>query len=515
MPTIPNKATYLILIVLGAISVFAYAPFNRGICIIISLLGLLWFMQETSVKQSVLKMLFYAIGFFGSQVYWVFYALHSEIGIDLFTSALGTLAAVVYLSLYLLLVIFLFKKLSTRSNEFNYLILFPSCWVFGEWLRGWFIAGFSWSDISYTQVNNFLLQGYFPLLGSYGVSWLSLSIIGFLFLVIINHQIMVSPKPQITRWQRLSIVYFVILAISGYYLHGKEYTQSYGKLTKVALLQGNLNGAEKWDSKKFLEHLDMYASMISRSKADIIILPETAIQTFAEFLPEHYLDDIINLAKLNHAELVVGLPRQINAAGDYVNSATVFTQAGYPYYAKAHLVPFGEYVPLKWFWGKVFSFANIPMTGFSPGGYDQAPLTLANQKLAFNICYENGFGSELINSASQSTLMVNLSDMVWFGDTIAEDQHLQISQARALENQRYFIQATSTGLTAIINSNGQVVTKLPDFEKNILQDYVQGRVGVTPYQRYGNYPIIILSFIILGLAGLIRLFTARRMKRLS
>ena len=315
---------------------------------------------------------------------------------------------------------------------------------------------------------------------------------------------MVSPKPQITRWKRLSIVYFVILAISGYYLHGKEYTQTYGKLTKVALLQGNLNGAEKWDSKKFLEHLDMYASMISRSKADIIILPETAIQTFAEFLPEHYLDDIINLAKLNHAELVVGLPRQINAAGDYVNSATVFTQAGYPYYAKAHLVPFGEYVPLKWFWGKVFSFANIPMTGFSPGGYDQAPLTLANQKLAFNICYENGFGSELIKAAAQSTLMVNLSDMVWFGDTIAEDQHLQISQARALENQRYFIQATSTGLTAIINSNGQVVTKLPDFEKNILQDYVQGRVGITPYQRYGNYPIIILSLMVLSLAVAIR-----------
>ena len=155
------------------------------------------------------------------------------------------------------------------------------------------------------------------------------------------------------------------------------------------------------------------------------------------------------------------------------------------------------------------------MTGFSPGSYDQAPLTLANQKLAFNICYENGFGSELINSAAQSTLMVNLSDMVWFGDTIAEDQHLQISQARALENQRYFIQATSTGLTAIINSNGQVVTKLPDFEKNILQDYVQGRVGVTPYQRYGNYPIIILSLMILGIAGLIRLFTARRMKKLS
>lgn len=510
MITFQNKAQYLVLIVFGALSVFAYAPFNRGICIVISILGLLWCLQQLSLKQSIFSTLFYSLGFFASQVYWVIYALHTEIGIDLFTSTLGMLASVLYLSIYMLVFIFLFNKLTTRSNEFNYLILFPSCWVMGEWLRGWFIAGFPWGDVSYTQVNNFLLQGFFPLIGSYGVSWLTLSIIGFLFLVIINHKIMVSTKPQITRLQRMSIVYFVVLAISGYYLHDKEYTHPYGKLTKVALLQGNLNGAEKWDNNKFLEHLDMYASMISRSKADIILLPETAIQTFAEYLPDHYLDDIIHLAKLNHAELVIGLPRKVNAEGDYVNSATVFTQDGYPYYAKAHLVPFGEYIPLKWFWGKIYSFANIPMVGFSPGAYNQPPLTLANQKLAFNICYENGFGSELIHAASQSTLMVNLSDMVWFGDTIAEDQHLQISQARALENQRYFIQDTSTGMTAIINDKGQVVTKLPDFEKNILEDYVQGRVGATPYQNYGNYPTIIFSLVILLSAWLANLVIRRR-----
>ena len=126
MLALKNKFNYLVLIVFGVLSVFAYAPFNRGICIIISVLGLLWCLQQLSVKQSIVSTLFYSIGFFGSQVYWVLYALHTEIGIDVFTSALGMLASVLYLSLYMLVFVYLFKKLITLSTEFNYLILYYS-----------------------------------------------------------------------------------------------------------------------------------------------------------------------------------------------------------------------------------------------------------------------------------------------------------------------------------------------------------------------------------------------------
>ena len=144
------------------------------------------------------------------------------------------------------------------------------------------------------------------------------------------------------------------------------------------------------------------------------------------------------------------------------------------------------------------------MVGFSAGGTNQKPLLVAGQKLAFNICYENGFNTELIGSAKDSTIMANISDMVWYGDSIAEDEHLQISQARALENQRYFIQATNTGLSAIINPSGEIQSQLPTFKREVLHDMVQGRVGYTPFQLHGNYPIIIWCFIMLLIGIMIR-----------
>lgn len=497
---------YLILILSGAVAVFAFAPFNHVLFIIISLFGLIWTTNQLRGRQIVLGVILYGSAYFLAQLYWMFYSLYSVINVGFLNSSLGMLGFVVYLSLYILLAILLFKYCRTKSEEINYLFLLPSCWVIGEWLRGWVFTGFSWSDIAYTQTSNYMLQGLFPTLGSYGVSWFAMSVIGFLFLVLVNNRILTSDRPQITNGHRLAILYFMVLVVSGYYLHGIQYTQSYGKPSSVALVQGNVNGAEKWNQALFLQHLDMYSSMISRSKADIIILPETAIPMYAEYLPEHYLDSIIGLAKMNHAALVIGLPRKIDEQGNYVNSATVFTESGFPYYAKSHLVPFGEYIPMKDLWGKFYIFAGIPMVGFSAGSATQKPLVLANQKVAFNICYENGFGSELIRAAADSSLMVNLSDMVWYGKTIAEDQHLQLSQARAMENQRYFIQDTNSGLTSIIDPFGHIEATLPPFEQNILTTSVQGMVGMTPYQRFGNYPIIILSGLIILLCGVVRLF---------
>lgn len=504
MKKINQLLPYFILAISGALSVLAFAPYNKVIFIIISLFGFIWTTNQLKLRQAILGTFIFGISYFLSQLYWLFYSLYNEIGLGLFNSGLGMLAGVIYLSIYIIISLVLFKLFATKSQEFNYLFLLPSSWVIGEWLRGLGYLGFPWSDIAYTQVHNYMMQGVFPVLGSYGVSWLAMSVIGFLFLVLINNKVLTSTRPKITVASRLAIVYFTLLVITGYYLNGINYTQPYGKPTKIALIQGNVNGAEKWNNERFLEHLDMYASLISRSKADIIILPETAIPMYAEYLPAHYLEDIIWMAKMNHADLIVGLPKQIDAQNNYVNSATIFTESGYPYYAKSHLVPFGEYIPLKDLWGKFYMFAGIPMVGFSAGKSDQTPLTAANQKLAFNICYENGFGSELIKSAASATLMVNISDMVWYGDTIAEDQHLQLSQARAMENQRYFIQDTNSGLTAVIDPFGHVEASLPPFEQNILSTSVQGRFGVTPYQKYGNYPIIIWSLLVLLIALIMR-----------
>lgn len=495
---------YLLLAAAGFISVYAFAPYNKPMFIILSMFGLIWVTNQLPTKRMIIGAFVFGTSFFLSQLYWMFYSLYDVIKVGVFNSAIGMLGFVLFLSIYILLSLILFKYCRTKSEEFNYLFLLPSSWVIGEWLRGWIFTGFSWCDIAYTQTNNFLLQGVFPILGSYGVSWFAMSVIGFLFYVLVNNKIMTVRNPKITLSNRLAILYFVIIAIAGYYVHGIEYTEDYGQPVKVSLVQGNVNGAEKWNQQSFLKHLDMYAQMISNSKADITILPETAFPLYMDYLPTGYLDDIKHLAELNNSALIIGMPKKIDDEGNYVNSVTVVSESGYPYYAKSHLVPFGEYIPLKDIWGRFYIFAGIPMVGFSQGSPNQAPLVVKNQKLAFNLCYENGFGSELINSARQSTLMVNLSDMVWYGHTIAEDQHLQLSQARAMENQRYYIQDTNSGLTTIINPFGHIDAQLPPFTQDMLINYVQGKVGETPYQEYGNYPIIILSCLILLLAQILR-----------
>lgn len=504
MKLLKNLQYYVILGVAGFLSVYAFAPYNKPLFIILSLFGLIWVTNQLPTKQMILGALIFGSSFFLAQLYWMFYSLYSVIKVGVLNSTLGMLGFVVFLSIYIIISLLLFRFCKTKSEEFNYLFLLPSVWVIGEWLRGWVFTGFSWCDIAYTQVNNYLLQGVFPVLGSYGVSWFAVSIIGFLFYVLINNKIMTIRNPKITLSHRLALLYFVVVAIAGYYMHGIEYTSKYGEPIKISLIQGNVNGAEKWDSNVFLKHLDMYSKMISNSKADITILPETAFPLYMDYLPVGYLDDIKKLAEMNNSALIIGMPKKIDSDGNYVNSATVVTESGYPYYAKSHLVPFGEYIPMKDIWGRFYIFAGIPMVGFSSGGVNQAPLVVKNQKLAFNLCYENGFGSELINAASQSTLMVNLSDMVWYGDTIAEDQHLQLSQARALENQRYFIQDTNSGLTTVIDPYGHIEAQLPSFTQDDLITYVQGRVGQTPYQKYGNYLIIIFSFVMVGLVLVMR-----------
>lgn len=489
---------YGLLFSAGLLSMLAYAPFNRSIFILVALLVLLWSTLNLAAKSSNKQLIFTALSFgFGlylGQLYWIFYALFMVIGTNLIVAIMAQLVFSLTMALFVLFSLLLFNWLRSAVAEFNYLFLFPSCWVLGEWLRGWVLTGFPWCDIAYTQVNNPMLQGFFALGGSYAVSWLMLSISGFLLVVLQQRQLILNGT--MTKLQRWMVLYFIALALTGFYLHQRSYTQSYGKALKVALIQENINETEKWDSAKFLTDLKVYAQTIAKLKADIIFLPETAFPVFEQSLPEHYAADISAFAQANGAQIIVGMPKVFNAAGDYASAAVVLTQAGHPFYAKSHLVPFGEYIPFKTLWGRFYNWLNLPLVGFSAGATTQKPLVVAQQKIAFNICYENGFASQLLASAQQATLMANISDLVWFGHSIAKDQHLQLSQARALENQRYFIQGTNTGVTAIIDPWGQVQSQLPSFSRQVLSDYVQGRIGVTPYQRYGNYPIISFSLML-------------------
>jgi apolipoprotein N-acyltransferase len=181
-------------------------------------------------------------------------------------------------------------------------------------------------------------------------------------------------------------------------------------------------------------------------------------------------------------------------------------------YRKVHLVPFGEFIPFKLLFGWIIHVLHIPLSDFSRGETIQPPLQVAGQKVAMAICYEDVFGEELINQLPAASLLVNVSNDAWFGDTFAPWQHLQISQMRALETGRYMLRATNTGITAIINQHGEVLKRAQEFTAARLEGEAQGFAGATPYVRFGNFPMLGLLGLLLAANWITGKVTAARKK---
>ena len=178
-------------------------------------------------------------------------------------------------------------------------------------------------------------------------------------------------------------------------------------------------------------------------------------------------------------------------------------------YHKRHLVMFGEYFPLPRFVRNYMRVMNLPSENIAEGSADQPLLMAHGIPVAATICYELAFGAEQLPFLPQAQLMVNVSNDAWFGDSIAPHQHLQIGQMRALEAGRYLIRATNTGVTAIVNPQGRVVEKIPQFVPGVLNGVVEPYIGTTPYVRWGNWPVI-SGLLLLAVGGIITRRVAMR-----
>ena len=255
----------------------------------------------------------------------------------------------------------------------------------------------------------------------------------------------------------------------------------------------------KWREDQMRATLDTYARLIANSEARLIVLPETALPLFLHQVPPDYLAAIAAHAKKNNGDVLIGVPERL-PDGSYYNTAFTLGAAPLQFYRKSHLVPFGEYIPLRPLLAWIVNILAIPLQDFSRGAIDQQPLNIAGQRVAVNICYEDVFGEEIIRQLPQATLLINVSNVAWFGRTIAPEQHLQISQARALETGRYMLRATNTGMTAVINPRGEVERVAAAYETTALTHTLRGNEGATPYVRWGNYAVLFLLAVFLGVA---------------
>lgn len=467
----------------GALAVAGFAPFDFWPLPMLSLAVLFTLLARTaSMRAGFIVGLTWGLGFFIAGVSWVFVSLSVHGGMAAWLAALATFLFCAVLALFPAAV----GALQARwpvSPALRLLLLMPLAWGVTEWVRGWLFTGFPWLVAGYSQVPASPLAGYAPLVGVYGVSFL-LALIAALLAWSVTTRGRHAPR----AWAAVAIV---ALGVGGQALRGVAWTTPDGAPTTVALLQGNIPQDLKWQPEKAQATLESYARMATASPAQLIVLPETALPLFESDLPDSYRAGLASLGRKNGGDVLTGVPTG-SLAGAYYNSVISLGAAPSQRYHKVHLVPFGEYIPLKAVWGWVVEVLHIPLSDFARGAVDQRPLAIGGQRVAANVCYEDAFGEEIIRQLPEASVLVNVSNLAWFGDSFAPWQHAQMSQMRALETGRMMLRATNTGATAIIDARGHVLASLPPFTAGSLSGEIQGYAGSTPYVRWGNAPVLAL-----------------------
>ena len=475
---------------LGALTVFGFAPFHLFPLplLTLALLFALWRAAGTPRRAAWLGWLWGFACFLGG-VSWVYVSMHDVGGMPAPFAALATLLLCACLALYPALAGWLFARLGS-GNAWRDALLAAGAWTLAEWLRGWLLTGFPWLSIGYTQSPPSPLAGYAALLGVYGIGLLVVVLAALLAFA----------------WRSAATVAMVLAVLAGgYVLRQIEWTLPAGAPLTVSLLQGNISQDSKWDPEFLAHSLDTYAVLARTHPAQLLVLPETALPMFLDDVPEDYLRKLTA-----NGPTLFGVALHTRTAENpdgYTNAAVALSADGrMQSYAKSHLVPFGEYVPPGFAW--FLALMRVPMSDFSAGPAYQRPLEIAGQRVAPNICYEDLFGEEILRALPEATLLVNLSNTAWFGDSLAQPQHLQIAQMRAMETGRSMLRATNTGMTAAVRPDGSIAAALPAFSADALTVEVRGFTGLTPFARWGNALSLLLALVALLPALLQRRLTA-------
>ena len=469
---------------LGALGALGFAPFGLFPLTLLMLAGLVdcW-RQSATPRAAALSGFAFGLGFFLTGVSWVFVSMHDFGGMPAPLAAVATLLFCALLALFPAAAGYLFLRLKS-GVWWRDALLAAAAWTFSEWLRGWVFTGFPWLAVGYAQTPPSPLAGFAPLLGVYGVSFLSMWLAALLALAWMKRHRLI-PAAAIA----------LVLLTLGFGLARVEWTQAAAREISVSLLQGNIEQSLKWKPELLQQSLAVYLKLARENPAQLIILPETALPTTFDQLPRDYLRQLTS-ATANGGDVLLGIVTR-DEHNRYYNSAVGINAStgDLQRYSKSHLVPFGEFTPPTFAW--TLALLAIPMSDFSRGQADQPPLMLAGEQVMPNICYEDVFGEEIIRALPQATLLINLSNTAWFGNSWAQPQHLQIAQMRALESGRVMLRATNTGMTAVVSPRGEIEQTLPPFTTGALKAKVRGHSGLTPYARWGNAGALLL--VLLGL----------------
>jgi len=464
--------------------VAAFAPLGWYPVAIVTFAWLIHACAEAPPRRAFVHGFSFGLGLFLAGVSWIYVSMHDIGGMPAALAALTTFAFCAFLALFPAAACWLQARIPAPM-ALRVCLLIPASWTLFEWLRSWILTGFPWLSLGYAAVG-WPLQGYGPLLGAFAMSFVSFSLSGTLWLLVRQRD-----------WRPLAAA--LACVVTGALLQRVNWTSAEGEPLTVALLQGNIEQSLKFDPKRYAETLETYARLAEETQARLIVFPETAVPRFLDQVDPAYLTRLEEVAHRNRGDLLLGVPTR-DSRNEYYNGVLAFGSSPPQVYLKVHLVPLGEFVPPGFGW--MLRLVNIPMSDFSSGSDEQPVIDAAGQRIAVNVCYEDAFGEEIARRLPAASLLVNVSNVAWFGDSLAPGQHLQIARMRAIETGRMYLTAANTGITAAIDRDGRVTARLPQFTRARLETSARGYSGATPYARWRDWPVVLFCVGILAALAL-------------
>jgi apolipoprotein N-acyltransferase len=476
----------------GALSLFSFAPFGSW-PLQFPLLAFLFYQvgMDTSVRRASWIGWAFGLGWSVAGMHWLYIAMNRFGGLAAPLAALAILLLGCYMGLFAAFATgsatWLRRRWSLPVASFLLLVL-PVTWGLSEWMRGWVFTGFPWAASGYAHHAS-PLAGFAPLVGVYGIGVL-VALCGACLAML----------TQRGRWPAIGLL--AALMAVGLGLKQIDWTRPHGEPISVRLLQGNVPQGEKFSAAHINQALALYKGMITAAPADLIATPETAIVLFPQQLPPDYLAGLAQFSHDTGSSLMYGIPLS-DGPTQFSNSVAGIGPSGQAYrFDKQHLVPFGEFVPagFRWF----VDMMQIPLGDFNRGPRIQPAFAVKDQRVLPNVCYEDAFGEEIADqirsSPAPATVLLNVSNLAWYGESVAIPQHLQISRMRSLETGRPMLRSTNSGATAVIDAKGKVEGVLAPYTRGVLAAKVQGMEGMTPYIRFGNLLFLALGALALGAA---------------
>ena len=508
-PVIPQSAVilkayifnYSFITLLGILQGYALAsPWSGQASASLQVLSLAGFLitqhKEITLKKRFLQAWVFATSWLIASVWWLYISIHDYGGLPASLTLLAIVLLCGGLAIYYAVTISLYFKWKD-ANPWVSGVLFATCWTLAEIARAEFFTGFPWGAIGYAHIDSVLVM-MAPWVGVYGICWAAAYLAACLSSSVENYL-------QKTQKQKLISVAFVLAAITVLLVPWKLTTPTTQSSFSVSLLQGNIPQELKFSQLR-REAVTWYVDQAIQAKTDLVVMPETAIAYLQKNIPDQAWDKLKTHFSTGKQAVIVGIPTFKDKLG-FGNSAIALQANADDYlYNKQHLVPFGEFVPayFKWFNNMV----NFGITDFIRGPMKPEPFVWNNQSLAIQICYEDLFGEELAHrfineETNMPTVLVNMSNIAWFGNTVVVPQHLNIARMRSIELNRPTVRATNSGGTAIIDSAGTIQAVAKPYTKTVLVGNVPASDGrVTWFAqwagRWGLMPlwVICISIVI-------------------